>query len=156
MLSVLLGCARGRRRALSLPCLASFQDLAESTEKTPVVHYCAMSALESRHKAPITDIQWLPSTFEVSGGGRGRAAGGLHAEHCGAELGRATIWCVWAGKAGGLEYFTRFLDAQKKHFHCMARPKIDRDQVKLSRKLVQPVPMKAVVNESNRLSSRVI
>lgn len=28
-----------------------------------------MSALESRHKAPITDIQWLPSTFEVHGGG---------------------------------------------------------------------------------------
>ncbi|XP_075901198.1 dynein axonemal intermediate chain 3 [Nelusetta ayraudi] len=41
-------------------------DLAESTEKTPVVHYCAMSALESRHKAPITDIRWLPSTFEVT------------------------------------------------------------------------------------------
>nr|XP_046246791.1 dynein axonemal intermediate chain 3 isoform X2 [Scatophagus argus] len=34
--------------------------------KTPVVHYCAVSALESRHKAPITDVQWLPPTFEVT------------------------------------------------------------------------------------------
>uniref|UniRef100_A0A3B5AIP0 WD repeat domain 63 n=1 Tax=Stegastes partitus TaxID=144197 RepID=A0A3B5AIP0_9TELE len=34
--------------------------------KTPVVRYCAVSALESRHKAPITDVQWLPQTFEVT------------------------------------------------------------------------------------------
>ncbi|XP_028300642.1 dynein axonemal intermediate chain 3 isoform X2 [Gouania willdenowi] len=37
--------------------------------KTPVVRYCAMSALESSHKAPITDIQWLPPTFEVTRSG---------------------------------------------------------------------------------------
>lgn len=48
---------------LCLLCLTSFQDLEET--KTPVVHYCAVSALESRHKAPITDVQWLPPTFEV-------------------------------------------------------------------------------------------
>uniref|UniRef100_A0A8P4GGW2 Dynein axonemal intermediate chain 3 n=1 Tax=Dicentrarchus labrax TaxID=13489 RepID=A0A8P4GGW2_DICLA len=37
--------------------------------KTPVVRYCAVSALESRHKAPITDVQWLPPTFEVTRSG---------------------------------------------------------------------------------------
>ncbi|XP_055364183.1 dynein axonemal intermediate chain 3 isoform X2 [Betta splendens] len=34
--------------------------------KTPVVRYCAVSALESGHKAPITDVKWLPPTFEVT------------------------------------------------------------------------------------------
>ncbi|XP_039509013.1 dynein intermediate chain 3, axonemal isoform X2 [Pimephales promelas] len=32
----------------------------------PVVRYCAVSGIESGHKAPVTDIQWLPETFEVS------------------------------------------------------------------------------------------
>ncbi|XP_034437960.1 WD repeat-containing protein 63 isoform X1 [Hippoglossus hippoglossus] len=34
--------------------------------KTPVVRLCAVSAVESSHKAPITDVQWLPPTFEVT------------------------------------------------------------------------------------------
>ncbi|XP_056132741.1 dynein axonemal intermediate chain 3 [Lampris incognitus] len=34
--------------------------------ETPVVRYCAVSAIESSHKAPITDVQWLPETFEVT------------------------------------------------------------------------------------------
>uniref|UniRef100_A0A8C8GUP5 WD repeat domain 63 n=1 Tax=Oncorhynchus tshawytscha TaxID=74940 RepID=A0A8C8GUP5_ONCTS len=34
--------------------------------ETPVVRYCAVSGIENGHKAPITDIQWLPGTFEVS------------------------------------------------------------------------------------------
>ncbi|XP_059384540.1 dynein axonemal intermediate chain 3 isoform X2 [Carassius carassius] len=33
---------------------------------TPVVRYCAVSGIEIGHKAPITDIQWLPETFELS------------------------------------------------------------------------------------------
>uniref|UniRef100_A0A8C1C1R8 Dynein axonemal intermediate chain 3 n=1 Tax=Cyprinus carpio carpio TaxID=630221 RepID=A0A8C1C1R8_CYPCA len=33
---------------------------------TPVVRYCAVSGIENGHKAPITDIQWLPETFELS------------------------------------------------------------------------------------------
>ncbi|XP_022533007.2 dynein axonemal intermediate chain 3 isoform X1 [Astyanax mexicanus] len=33
---------------------------------TPVVRYCAVSGIENGHKAPVTDIQWLPDTFEVS------------------------------------------------------------------------------------------
>ncbi len=53
---------------LCLLCLTSHQDLDDNKEnKTPVVRYCAVSALESSHKAPITDVQWLPPTFEVHG-----------------------------------------------------------------------------------------
>lgn len=51
---------------LCLLCLTSHQDLDDNKEnKTPVVRYCAVSALESSHKAPITDVHWLPQTFEV-------------------------------------------------------------------------------------------
>uniref|UniRef100_A0A3P8WQ05 Dynein axonemal intermediate chain 3 n=1 Tax=Cynoglossus semilaevis TaxID=244447 RepID=A0A3P8WQ05_CYNSE len=39
-------------------------DIKES--KTPVVRYCAVSAVESSHKTRITDVQWLPPTFEVT------------------------------------------------------------------------------------------
>ncbi|XP_044056933.1 dynein axonemal intermediate chain 3 isoform X2 [Siniperca chuatsi] len=42
-------------------------DLDDNKEnQTPVVRFCAVSALESSHKAPITDVQWLPPTFEVT------------------------------------------------------------------------------------------
>ncbi|KAM9848859.1 dynein axonemal intermediate chain 3 [Aulostomus maculatus] len=42
-------------------------DLNDNKEnKTPVVRFCAVSALESSHKAPITDVHWLPQTFEVT------------------------------------------------------------------------------------------
>uniref|UniRef100_A0A6Q2XM98 WD repeat domain 63 n=1 Tax=Esox lucius TaxID=8010 RepID=A0A6Q2XM98_ESOLU len=34
--------------------------------ETSVVRYCAVSSIEHGHKAPVTDIQWLPETFEVS------------------------------------------------------------------------------------------
>ncbi|XP_072294575.1 dynein axonemal intermediate chain 3 [Eucyclogobius newberryi] len=37
--------------------------------ETPVVRYCALSALENSHKAPVTDVQWLPQTFEVTKAG---------------------------------------------------------------------------------------
>ncbi|KAI3368543.1 hypothetical protein L3Q82_025551 [Scortum barcoo] len=33
--------------------------------ETPVMRHCAVSAVESSHKAPITDVQWLPPTFEA-------------------------------------------------------------------------------------------
>ncbi|KAI4874495.1 hypothetical protein NFI96_021870 [Prochilodus magdalenae] len=42
----------------------SFDDKQEND--TPVVRYCAVSAIENGHRAPVTDIQWLPDTFEVS------------------------------------------------------------------------------------------
>ncbi|KAM7011894.1 dynein axonemal intermediate chain 3 [Tautogolabrus adspersus] len=38
-------------------------------KKTPAVCYCAVSSIESSHKAPITDVQWLPPTFEVTRAG---------------------------------------------------------------------------------------
>ncbi|XP_059197452.1 dynein axonemal intermediate chain 3 [Centropristis striata] len=42
-------------------------ELDENKEnKIPVVRYCAVSAIESSHKATITDVQWLPPTFEVT------------------------------------------------------------------------------------------
>ncbi|XP_071773409.2 dynein axonemal intermediate chain 3 [Centroberyx gerrardi] len=42
-------------------------DFEEKREnETPVVRYCAVSAVESSHKALITDVQWLPQTFEVT------------------------------------------------------------------------------------------
>ncbi|TNN38214.1 WD repeat-containing protein 63 [Liparis tanakae] len=43
------------------------QELDDDKEnRTPVVRFCAVSALDSGHKAPITDVQWLPPTFEVT------------------------------------------------------------------------------------------
>uniref|UniRef100_M4A9U3 Dynein axonemal intermediate chain 3 n=1 Tax=Xiphophorus maculatus TaxID=8083 RepID=M4A9U3_XIPMA len=41
-------------------------DLNDSRENIPIVRFCAVSALESSHKAPVTDVQWLPPTFEVT------------------------------------------------------------------------------------------
>ncbi|CAL8306342.1 unnamed protein product [Lota lota] len=42
-------------------------DLEEKRKnEVPVVRYCAISAIESGHKAPITAVQWLPETFEVN------------------------------------------------------------------------------------------
>ncbi|MBN3313246.1 WDR63 protein, partial [Atractosteus spatula] len=34
--------------------------------ETPIVRYCAVSAIENGHKAPITDVQWLPDSYEIS------------------------------------------------------------------------------------------
>ena len=34
--------------------------------KTPIVRYCAVSSIEHGHKAPITDIQWMPDHMLVS------------------------------------------------------------------------------------------
>ncbi|XP_040896700.1 dynein intermediate chain 3, axonemal [Toxotes jaculatrix] len=45
-------------------------DLDDKNEnKTAVVRYCAVSALENSHKARITEVQWLPPTFEVTRSG---------------------------------------------------------------------------------------
>ncbi|XP_071342532.1 dynein axonemal intermediate chain 3 isoform X2 [Trachinotus anak] len=42
-------------------------DLDDNKEnKAPVVRFCAVSALENSHKARITDVHWLPRTFEVT------------------------------------------------------------------------------------------
>ncbi|XP_062872021.1 dynein axonemal intermediate chain 3 [Trichomycterus rosablanca] len=44
--------------------MLSFDEKQESD--TPVVRYSAVSAIEGGHRAPVTDIQWLPADFEVS------------------------------------------------------------------------------------------
>uniref|UniRef100_A0AAY4DBC1 WDR63 n=1 Tax=Denticeps clupeoides TaxID=299321 RepID=A0AAY4DBC1_9TELE len=41
-----------------------FEDKQENL--TSVVHYCAVSSIEDGHKAPITDIQWLRESFEIT------------------------------------------------------------------------------------------
>ncbi|XP_029489077.1 dynein axonemal intermediate chain 3 isoform X1 [Oncorhynchus nerka] len=54
----------GKNIAANTNALQGFEDKREN--ETPVVRYCAVSGIENGHKAPITDIQWLPGTFEVS------------------------------------------------------------------------------------------
>ncbi|KAM9444629.1 dynein axonemal intermediate chain 3 [Clarias gariepinus] len=36
---------------------------------TPVVRYCAVSGIETGHRGPVTDVQWLPDSYEVSRSG---------------------------------------------------------------------------------------
>ncbi|XP_068563257.1 dynein axonemal intermediate chain 3 [Cebidichthys violaceus] len=38
----------------------------ERENKPPVVPFCAVSFIDSSHKAAITDVHWLPPTFEVT------------------------------------------------------------------------------------------
>ncbi|MGH0139048.1 UNVERIFIED_CONTAM: hypothetical protein FKN15_070975 [Acipenser sinensis] len=40
-----------------------FED--KNVKKTPIVRYCAVSSIEHGHKAPISDVQWLPDYYEV-------------------------------------------------------------------------------------------
>ncbi|XP_068445744.1 dynein axonemal intermediate chain 3 isoform X2 [Clinocottus analis] len=58
---------QGTQPIKKVPGSTDLFDLEDNKEiKTPVVRFCAVSALESSHKAPITDVQWLPPTFEVT------------------------------------------------------------------------------------------
>uniref|UniRef100_A0A3B3ZN58 Uncharacterized protein n=1 Tax=Periophthalmus magnuspinnatus TaxID=409849 RepID=A0A3B3ZN58_9GOBI len=41
----------------------------KGSNETPVVRHSAVSALENRYKAPITDVHWVPQTFEVTKAG---------------------------------------------------------------------------------------
>jgi len=43
----------------------------ETGPETPIVMWKAVSAIEQGHKAPITQIQWLPAGFEVNNLGQG-------------------------------------------------------------------------------------
>ncbi|KAK1165411.1 WD repeat-containing protein 63 [Acipenser oxyrinchus oxyrinchus] len=38
----------------------------KNVKKTPIVRYCAVSSIEHGHKAPISDVQWLPDYYEIS------------------------------------------------------------------------------------------
>ncbi|XP_049588016.1 dynein axonemal intermediate chain 3 isoform X2 [Syngnathus scovelli] len=44
-----------------------FEDKKDN--KAPLVRYSAMSGVENSHKAPITDVHWLPQSFEVTAQG---------------------------------------------------------------------------------------
>ncbi|XP_061884164.1 dynein axonemal intermediate chain 3 isoform X1 [Entelurus aequoreus] len=45
-------------------------DLEDNKEnKVPIVRYSAMSGVENSHTGPITDVHWLPQTFEVTAQG---------------------------------------------------------------------------------------
>ncbi|XP_041790507.1 dynein intermediate chain 3, axonemal [Chelmon rostratus] len=60
----------GKKVSVNTDTLTSHQDLDENKEnETPVVRYCAASTVETSHKARITDVQWLPPTFEVTRSG---------------------------------------------------------------------------------------
>ncbi|XP_057697314.1 dynein axonemal intermediate chain 3 isoform X4 [Corythoichthys intestinalis] len=39
--------------------------IEDKHRKAPLVRYSAMSGVEFSHKAPVTDVHWLPQTFEV-------------------------------------------------------------------------------------------
>ena len=41
-----------------------FED--ENSLDTPIVRYCAVSSIEHSHRAPISDLQWVPDHFEVN------------------------------------------------------------------------------------------
>uniref|UniRef100_A0A8C9SUU9 Dynein axonemal intermediate chain 3 n=1 Tax=Scleropages formosus TaxID=113540 RepID=A0A8C9SUU9_SCLFO len=50
----------GERRTTSM----AFEEDKEN--EIPVLLYCAVSSIENGHKAPVTDVQWLPENFEIS------------------------------------------------------------------------------------------
>lgn len=55
---------RGSNRNKKRTVLPGFED--PNALKTPIVRYCAVSSIENSHKAPVTDIQWLPDHMQVS------------------------------------------------------------------------------------------
>jgi hypothetical protein len=36
-----------------------------NTDHTPIVRYCAVSAIEHSHKSAVSDLQWIPDHMEV-------------------------------------------------------------------------------------------
>lgn len=47
-------------------CLNRLQDLSDTKDDTiPLLHYCAASTLQSKHRGAVTDIKWLPPAFVV-------------------------------------------------------------------------------------------
>ncbi|XP_070562697.1 dynein axonemal intermediate chain 3-like isoform X2 [Ptychodera flava] len=46
---------------MSLP---GFED--ENSQETPIIRYCAVSAIEHSHKTTITDLQWVPDHMEIN------------------------------------------------------------------------------------------
>ncbi|XP_015210607.2 dynein axonemal intermediate chain 3 isoform X2 [Lepisosteus oculatus] len=57
----------GKQTPANANSLHGFEEKQEN--ETPIVRYCAVSAIENGHKAPITDVQWLPDSYEISRAG---------------------------------------------------------------------------------------
>nr|KAG5698305.1 hypothetical protein BaRGS_017007 [Batillaria attramentaria] len=55
---------RGGNRNKRSNVLPGFED--PNALKTPIVRYCAVSSIEHGHRAPITDIQWMPDHMVIS------------------------------------------------------------------------------------------
>ena len=57
------------RSAILLQCTLvnlqpGFED--ENAMDTPIVRYCAVSSIEFSHRAPITDLMWVPDHMEIN------------------------------------------------------------------------------------------
>uniref|UniRef100_A0A8C9V9Y6 Dynein axonemal intermediate chain 3 n=1 Tax=Scleropages formosus TaxID=113540 RepID=A0A8C9V9Y6_SCLFO len=61
------GCMNGQVES-SFRYSSAYQTYPGSFVKNeiPVLLYCAVSSIENGHKAPVTDVQWLPENFEIS------------------------------------------------------------------------------------------
>uniref|UniRef100_A0A3Q2CXE9 Dynein axonemal intermediate chain 3 n=1 Tax=Cyprinodon variegatus TaxID=28743 RepID=A0A3Q2CXE9_CYPVA len=61
------GCVNGKVVLWDISAHVNYlQDLNDNkVNRTPVVPYCVESENKSSHRAPITDLQWLPPTFQV-------------------------------------------------------------------------------------------
>lgn len=55
---------RGGNRNKRSNVLPGFED--PNALKTPIVRYCAVSSIEHGHRAPVSDIQWMPDHVVVS------------------------------------------------------------------------------------------
>lgn len=55
---------RGGNRNKRSNVLPGFED--PNALKTPIVRYCAVSSIEHGHRAPVTDIQWMPDHMVIS------------------------------------------------------------------------------------------
>ncbi|KAK0069497.1 WD repeat-containing protein 63 [Biomphalaria pfeifferi] len=55
---------RGSNRNKKRTVLPGFED--PNALKTPIIHYCAVSSIDHSHRAPVTDIQWLPDHMQIT------------------------------------------------------------------------------------------
>jgi WD40 repeat protein len=77
---IVAGCVNGQ---IVLWDISEYQDRLQSSRKreneidesatqgvhTPIVRFSIVSSIESSHRAPVTDIHWLPKHFEMSNNG---------------------------------------------------------------------------------------
>ena len=76
---IVAGCINGQ---IVLWDISEFQDRLQSSRKgenetnettqgvhTPTVRFAIVSSIEASHRAPVTDIRWLPKHFEIANNG---------------------------------------------------------------------------------------